>query len=375
MYNDIRQFLSDLFSGYKAVSERFAYAKSKFFYRQQFISALLYNRAHLNLPNTKFIDYRLPFLYYPANRKRFTLTRDSESKEVEVGYQELINFIEQPDATIGVSGDYTDYVQPAEIAEASEGAFRAFMTERPRTTDGPVLRLGTFDGNGKGGWHCSLQKSSYFKEVRAELSLDYPINGDPFDTMRIRDVGDDGNLRPLNDSILDNHIGVFTVVAFCSDGNWYFHMLPRQNKLGVFNGMLSSVSGGVEPPEQPVSELVEYATQEIKREFHEETGLDPIQLEQEGRCTVVPLAFTRELSRGGKPQFFFLTMLRDISDKEFGKGFKGAAWKNEFRSDFVSNITALDDVFSPEFSTALFYAYEYLQKQRKIPGEALFLNS
>lgn len=375
MYGDIRQFLADLFTGAKAVAGRYQYAKSKFFYRQQFISALLYNRTHLNLPNTKFIDYRLAFQYYPADRKHLTLLRDGESKEIEIGYQELINFIDQADATIDVTGEVGRYAQPAEIVDASQDAFAAFMAERPHTTDGPVLRLNSFDAHSHGKYSATLQASSYFAEVRCELSLDYPINGNPFDTMRIRDVADDGNLRQLNDSIMDNHIGVFSVVAFYEGGHWYFHMLPRQNKLGVFNGMLSSVSGGVEPPEQPVKELVAYATQEIKREFHEETGLDPQALEAQGRCTVVPLAFTRELSRGGKPQFFFLTILHDMTDKEFAKGFKGADWKHEFRTDFVSNITALDDVFSPEFSTALFYAYEYLQKRRKIPGDALILNS
>jgi len=374
MYGDIRQFLRDLLTGYRAVAERFQYAQSKFFYRQQFISLLLFNRTHLNLPNTKFIDYRLAFQYYPKDRKKVNLLREGQTKEVEVGYKELIDFIEEPDAKIEVTGNLTRYEQPADIVAASQDAFEAFMAERPRTTDGPVLRLNTFDEHGKGKYSATLQASSYFAEVRCELSLDYPIDGDPFDTMRIRDLDASGNLKPLNDSMMDNHIGVFTVVALFSEGNWYFHMLPRQNKLGVFNGMLSSVSGGVEPPKQPVHDLVEYATSEIKREFHEETGMDPLRLEREGRCQVVPLAFTRELSRGGKPQFFFLTMLRDFEKGEFDKAFKGAAWKSEFRADFKSNITALDDVFSPEFSTALFYAYEYLQKKRKIPGEALILD-
>jgi hypothetical protein len=373
MYGDIRRFIIDLFKGYRIVADRYQYAKSKFFYSQEFISALLFNRTHLKLPNTRFIDYRLAFKYYPDDRKKVTLLRDGVTKEVEVGYQELINFIDQPNATIKVKGELTPYHQPREIIAASKEAFAAFMHDRPQTTNGPCLRLNTLDLHKDGTYSATLQTSSYFADVRGELTLDFPIDGNPFDTMRIRDVGDDGNLRPLNDSIMGNDIGVFTVVAFCSEGEWYFHMLPRQNKLGVFNGMLSSVSGGMEPPKEQIDELVAYATSEIKREFHEETGLNAFELERQGRCQVVPLAFTRELSRGGKPQFFYLTMLNDISEKEFAVGFKGAQWKHEFRSDFVSNITALDDVFSPEFSTALFYAYEYLQKKRKIPGDTLIL--
>jgi 8-oxo-dGTP pyrophosphatase MutT (NUDIX family) len=374
MYGDIRQFLADIFKGARAVTGRYQYAKSKFFYRQDFISALLFNRTHLKLPNSGFIDYRLPFQYYSADRKKITMRRDGETKEIEIGYKELINFIDNPKAKIMVKGELTPYHQPNEMIGASKDAFAAFMHERPNITNGPTLRLKTFDAHKDSTYVATLQSSSYFVDVRGELSLDYPIDGNPFDTMRIRDVGDDGNLRPLNDSIFGNDIGVFTVVAFFAKGEWYFHMLPRQNNLGVFNGMLSSVGGAVEPPKEQIDELVTYATAEIKREFHEETGLDAVALEKEGRCQVIPLAFTRELSRGGKPQFFYLTLLQDITEKEFARGFKGAEWKNEFRSDFLSNVTALDDVFSPEFSTALFYAYEYLQKQRKIPGDTLILN-
>lgn len=373
MYGDIRQFLGDLFRGYKALTGRYQYAKSKFFYSQEFISALLFNRTHLKLPNTKFIDYRLPFKYYPKDRKKVTLQREGVTKEIELGYQELINFIDKPDAKIAIKGEILPYHQPNEMIAASKDAFAALIHERPNLTNGPVLRLDSFDAHKDGTYSAVVQTGTYFGEVRSDLSLDYPIDGNPFDTMRIRDIDDNGNLRPISQSIMNKGIGVFTVVTFYSDGDWYFHMLPRQNNLGVFNGMLSSVSGGMEPPKEKIGDLVDFAATEIKREFHEETGIDPLALEKQGRCRVVPLAFTRELSRGGKPQFFFLTMLHDISEKEFEAGFKGVEWKKEFRSDFLSNITALDDVFSPEFSAALFYAYEYLQKRRKIPGNTLIL--
>ncbi len=191
--------------------------------------------------------------------------------------------------------------------------------------------------------------------------------------MRIRDVTDDGQLRPFGESMLVNHCGVFSAVALYSEGTWYFHMMPRKKTLGVFGGMLSSVSGVVVPPKEPITELVGYMAEEVKREMWEETGLDANELHQSGRCSVIPLAFTRELARGGKPQFFFLTILHDITEKEFGRAFKSAEFKSEFRSDVFSNIKAIDEVVSPEFSTCLYYSLLYIQKRRKLPTDTLVL--
>lgn len=373
MYADIRQIIDDVRNNWKAVSERYQYAKSRFFYHQDFISLLLFNRSHRQLPKTLFIDYNLAFQYYAADRKVLQLKYQGEDKSIELPYAEIINFIDQPGATIQVEDGVGQYRQSEEIINTTKGAFAAFMADRPKTTNGPALRMADLQAQDDGRYTARLEASGYYDEVRTALSLDYPLDNDLFETMRIKDMTDEGNLRPIGESLLVNTIGVFTAVMLYSDGNWYFHMMPRQNKLGVFGGMLSSVSGGVEPPPGPIDELVSYMTTEIKREFHEETGLDIRELEGSGRASVVPLAFTRELSRGGKPQFFYLTVLHDITEKEFGQAFKTAQWKSEFRNDLFSNIKAIDDVVSPEFSTALFYAITYLQKRRKLPVDPLVL--
>lgn len=334
---------------------------------------LLFNRTYQNLPKTKFIDYNLAFRYYAGDRKSLKLKSGDQEKTIELPYAEIINFIDEPGAKIHVEGPIGQYQQPEEIVGVTQGAFRAFLDERPNTTNGQVLRVADFQKKG-GDYSVRLESSGYFDEVHTSLTLDYPLDSDLFETMRIKDLTSAGNLPAFNKSVLVNHLGVFSAVALYSDGNWYFHMMPRKKNLGVFGGMLSSVSGVVEPPRQgSITELTTFITEELKREMAEETGLDPAELERTGRYTTVPLAFTRELSRGGKPQFFYLTVLHDITEKEFARAFKKTKRQSEFRSDAFSNITALDDVVSPEFSTCLLYSLMYMQKRRKLPTDTIFL--
>ena len=64
MYEDFRKIFDDIRNNWSAVSERFQFASSKYFYRESFIGLLLFNRTFSNLPKTGFIDYNLAFQYY-----------------------------------------------------------------------------------------------------------------------------------------------------------------------------------------------------------------------------------------------------------------------------------------------------------------------
>lgn len=135
--------------------------------------------------------------------------------------------------------------------------------------------------------------------------------------------------------------------------------------------MLGTVSGVVEPPandEFAYDTLEEYAKKEITREFYEETGYNEYMVSKslpENKIKVVPLAFTRELIRGGKPQFFFLIITPEISDTElsiyFKKSFNGA---EEFRNNIDSRI--INYRMSPETQTNFLYALAYIQRFEKL---------
>lgn len=137
--------------------------------------------------------------------------------------------------------------------------------------------------------------------------------------------------------------------------------------------MLSSISGTIEPPVDTITELTDFAAQEVIRELHEETGLSESDIKSNPSFQIIPLAFTRELTRGGKPQFFFLIMMNKISEKELQKIFKKSDGKKEFKADWISNIKSYDDLISPEFCTNLIYAYQHIQKEQKKDIEAIDL--
>lgn len=373
MYEDIRSLAKDIKSNWKFVAERFQYAKSKFFYSEEFISLLLFKRSYKKLPKTEFINYNLAFSYYPQSKKQLTIARKSKPKSITIPYCELVNFIKEPNAKIAVQAGMGQYNLPAEITNLTNTVFEKFLADRPNTTNGKVLRLADFSQVGAGTYSAKLQTANYFDSVRSNLTLDHYLDGDFFTTLRLKELGKDNALPELNRSALANHIGVSTVLGFQSKGSWYFHMLPRAEKLGVFTGMLASVGGVAIPPKETPVDLAEYLASELKRELQEETGLNVAQLEQQNSLVTVPLVLLRELSRGGKPQMMFLTVLGEMDDKEFEKAFSNAEWKSEFKSDAFSNVKSLNDVVSPEFSTNLLYALQYIKMRQKLPTDPLVL--
>lgn len=375
MYSDIRQFIEDIKNNWQAVSERFQFASSKFFYRESFVSLVLFNKSYQNLPKDGFINYAAAFLHYAKNHQKWTLVKDGEEREIDVPYQDLVNFIDEPEAKIIIDGPIEEFVLDEQVRNDTDQAFEEFIQERPRTTNGPLLRLADLSKNDQNNYVAKLQRAGYFDSVRTNISLDHQLDSDTFRSMRIDELDDEGNLIPIGKSKMANGIGVSSVLAFQSQGVWYFHMQPRTSKLGVFTNMLSSVGGVAEPPAEPTTDLVEYLTKEIKRELQEETGLDIEEIQHHSRFNIVPLALTRELTRGGKPEFFFLTVMGELDEKEFSQVFRNAKWKGEFKTDFFSNISSFDDVLSPGFATNLMYALRYMQTRQKIQDSRLILPS
>jgi 8-oxo-dGTP pyrophosphatase MutT (NUDIX family) len=374
MYEDFRKLLDDLKNNWDSIKSRIQFASVRFFYCQEFISEILFNRNFDNLPKTEFINYANAFAYYESDRKKIKIKYGEKVKEVELPYKELVNYIENPDSIINV--DYSNQkleLDPNIISE-TDVAFNEFIKKRPKTTDGDILGVKGFKKVKSNIFDIKLVKSSYNNLVRINISLDFPLKNNNFKTLRTEDLNDKNNLKSFDDSLLINSIGVSTVLTYRNNGNFYFYMKPRKGKLGVFNNMLSSVSGVVEPPKNTLTELTGFVADEIIRELHEETGLSIDEINKNPQFQIIPLAFTRELTRGGKPQFFFMIMIDKVSEKEFKRMFKKSQGKEEFKDDWVNNIKSYDDFISPEFSTNLIYAYQYIRMAQKKNTEVLELD-
>ncbi|HUC20225.1 MAG TPA: hypothetical protein VMR98_01885, partial [Candidatus Polarisedimenticolaceae bacterium] len=94
MYADLHQLIEDIRSNWHTIEQHYQYARSRYFYREDFINMLLFNRSNQNLPKSNFINYNLAFSYYSKSRKQLKLKFLGEEKTLEVPYEELISFMD-----------------------------------------------------------------------------------------------------------------------------------------------------------------------------------------------------------------------------------------------------------------------------------------
>ena len=374
MYDQIKEFIKDIKENWSEIKRRTQFSRSRYFYNRELISKLVFNRSFLNLPKNNFINYSLAFRYYSKERTKYTLVYKDAEKEVELPYSEIINFVKNPDAVI--TFEFTSELHKLSdvVINETSNALNQFLEEKPNTNNGKVLRIFEMVTNGK-NLLLKLQNSNYFNLVRTNLTLDYPLNSDGLRTLRIDDLTENNSMNSFDKSLLTNSIGVSSVLMFKNKGEFHFYMKPRKGDLGVFGNMLGSVSGVVNGMPEAVksNNLLDYIKTELLRELSEETGINRTIIERDLKFKIIPLAFTRELLRGGKPQFFYLIVMENIDEKEFHELFKVSEGKDEFKTDWLTNIKSYDDFISPELTTNFVYAFQYIQHKEKIKTDKIIL--
>ena len=240
-----------------------------------------------------------------------------------------------------------------------------FKKEKPKTTDGPILRMKSLNQLPDNNYECILEKATYFDQARTNLSLDFPLERSDDKTLRLKDMDGQNNLRTLEESLMANTIGVSGVVYFRKNNRLYFFMALRK-ELGVFEQMFGTTSGVVEQPKL-CYELTQYATSEMEREFTLETGLNSKVIK-----SVIPLALTRELIRGGKPQFFFLIEIHKVESHDFSKKFRTSDEGPEEFYNVIGRLRRHRSVLSPEFNQNLIYAFQKLYKDKRLYKDNIF---
>jgi len=217
------------------------------------------------------------------------------------------------------------------------------------TKDNPILRMSSLAKESENLYHCKLQRSTYYYQVRTNLTIDYPLLGQMGNTLRALDLTPEGKLPSLEKSALVNSIGVSAVVFFWKGRDLYFLMKYRKPTEAVYPNMFGTTSGVVTiPPGQPVRSLTDYVTSEMRREFYRETGFDE---DRDNRPikNMILLSFVRELIRGGKPQFFFLIEIDEITEKQFRRKFRTSAEGLEEFYDNPYHNNKYSTALSPEF--------------------------
>lgn len=354
------------------------YCEHSFFYFKSFVNKLVHKSISRPLPDGRYINYALAIKnrFYAKDVTSVRLRFLSKVILYQLPYKEEIDYIASPDSRIFIKNPvlYERFELSEELRNLTDPILENFISEKPNTTDGPALRMQSFFKLDDYKYQCNLQLASYFDQVRTNLTLDVPIQFD--ETVRIADLGKDRSVRDLSESIMANTIGV-SAVWFIEDRNGdknnrlRFFLRPRRKTTGVFTDMLGTISGVVEPPANNVfteGTLEEYMIKEIRREFYQETGYDLYMRDNsltEDDVTIIPLAFMRELTRGGKPQFFFAITTPYVTERAMSKYFKlSYNGREEFYSDIRSRFMMYK--LSPETMVNLMLTYKFIQRKQNL---------
>lgn len=352
-----------------------------FFHSQTTVNTLLKSEPETPDISDEFIDYTIVKRngYYRKEHRIFKLKIDGKVIAVEVPYMELVDFVRHSSI---IRADSSDYDRQFELPEGlrlkTQDSFDRFKATRILNTNDLTVRVSGFyriPGT-ENEYICKVQRSTYYDQVHTNLTLDRLFSGIEEDSVRLLDLAPDNSLRPFEESIMANTIGVSAIWVMADRGKssrenkLRYFLMPRSNKTGIYSGMLSSVGGVArvsEDKEFKYEFLEEFAKEEMKREFTEESGIDNLIISgklKESDIEIIPLAFTRDLNRGGKPQFFFLISTPVISKRNLMKAFRNSFnGTEEFNQSTLRRMRKM--YVSPETYCNLLYALEWIQRKKK----------
>ena len=354
----------------KNIDIYFKYAKNRFFYPLSFVKIII-TKCKI-LQESDFINYSIALNngYYSKSTKWINIKIGKNIKKIEIPYSEITNYIENPNSSIKIidSNLGEQYILSKDIIEKTEDTLTEFLSKKPNTYNGRTLRFQYLNQIDTSHFECKLQPATYFDQIRTNLTLDMPLKGDEEKSIRIIDLEKNKLLKPLSDSIMANTIGIsavwYTTISQKEKRNGIqFFLKPRKSNTGVFYNSLGSISGVVEPPKNNVfntDTLEEYLIKEMLREFYEEVPAAKVFFKEE-EIEIKPLAFVRELTRGGKPQFMFVIKTPYIDDNIMAKHFKNSL---EFDDNLISRIKLYD--LSSETYVNYLYAFSYIQKDEHL---------
>lgn len=212
-------------------------------------------------------------------------------------------------------------------------------------------------------------KAYYFDQIATNISLDWRSKKLPDTRLTIRNSNSlerpvNGKLKSLDDSILANTLGV-AVILYSSELEAFVRV--RSNTLASITkkGLHCSASGvfemegGIKPGEYDFS-IFEQA---IKNEIKSEIGII------NSDYKLYPVAYARELPRGGKPQLFFVAVT-SLSKTEIIERSRKAdeSWEfvDEENEDFsgfksFSELSEIMDSFTYEGWACLRLAEDFIE--------------
>lgn len=381
----ISPIIASLYNKYLRMYIEKDYFKNKFFYPLDVIKQMAFHYDFEHLGNTKYLKgsqlakYNSDF-FEPMSMNSI----QGEKKSVLIPYKEEVNFINEPDVLFTISNlnePIEKFRLDSKVEKATTELLYEFIEEKNCTPD-PHPRISSFMKVGDKHYECKIEEANYFQQIRTNLTLDCKVriegkNG--FQTMRGYDLKNGDKLPEFSESYLSNTLGVSAIWMMGGLNHEKIFMLPRKRKVGVFENKLGIPSGSAEMPKNndfsQFPSFMEYLKLEIAREFTEEVGIcgrnidmskfsKDLKFEPEiiENIEIIPLAFVRELYRGGKPQVFFLITTPEIPEKLLLHSFKKSHGTDEFENPIITSATA-----SLETICNFLYAMKYYEMNVPVP--------
>jgi len=207
-----------------------------------------------------------------------------------------------------------------------------------------------------------IQPAAYFDQIATNLTLDWAsgvLGEDESLTIRNHyEKNHNGLLPPLNSSILANTLGVAVIVV---NPNTKEVLIPiRGNEqaimnegIGKFHCSASGVFAWDESDNIKKTLSFDFFSQGMEKEIESEIGLKPEQY------NLIPLAFTRELVRGGKPQLFFIAeTLFDIETIKSTMKMAEESWEFIDIDDINEKNPMYEYIASPSSAPQEMFTYE-----------------
>ena len=186
-----------------------------------------------------------------------------------------------------------------------EQALADAKRDEPKTFDGPAVRVEDCTASGSKLW-LSVQKASYFDQCKSNLALDYRYRTQTGTVLTLRDLlrQEFGtSLPPLSDRRMANTLGIAALIMVREGDDFTPYLVSRSRDVAVFNrgGEWHCTASGVAELPRGQDRTPHFYKDSMLKELDEEVGILEHELE-----TLEPVALCREMTRGGKPQMFFL---------------------------------------------------------------------
>lgn len=324
---------------------------------------------------TAFLDYRTSTAeeYYGKSNLKWVEV-ETRKGPFRAPYEVVVDYRNWPrDLSWGEVELTGDYQFPSELSEHKEVMIKLFTKRKLLgAKNNPCPRISKIEMLDSNVPKYHLQKAWYYDQVGTNLSLDYPfdspkkVNEAKQFTVRGWDIVKSGNklgnLPSLESSRLSNTIGVAVgITAQTKDGQTVFLRRKRSKNVAVYPNMWSlpfSFALNLESSEDNYfkSDLKNFIKFDLGHEEAQELGLEPADL---GPLT--PIAFCRDLIRGGKPQFFFEKHAK-VTFEELRKKVRESTREREYKGKLMP-IRYKEEVgsgFSPELVGFLLLKSKFL---------------